>query len=244
MVRLPIRLPIERRYFQMILVGYKKDEYRKHTLYWGTRFAHALGFQTMDELDAVLRKELDQQLEVKIQNGYSDRNPYIYATVTLSLGEGKPIWGAEPGVEYYRLHIQKMDTSALGCADYRPDNGVSPGFFDEIPIGEYAYTVKPYSPCKGNGSAECSRCIFHTSMWKDDVSCHIRDLAKYESVIHSITDVQNIPYAVGYVHSLYQDYRISEEEEEYLYGVADPEGLFNEPAEYDEEILESMTDGL
>lgn len=57
-----LTLPIKRKWFDMIVSGEKKEEYRE-----------------------------------------------IKAMCTLSIGTGKPEWGAEPGRKYYILHIKKID---------------------------------------------------------------------------------------------------------------------------------------
>lgn len=62
------------------------------------------------------------------------------------------------------------------------------------------------------------------------------DNATYERVKAKIVELRqnqyNIVDLVAEVHNLYQEYLISEEQEEELYELADPTGRFNEPASY------------
>ena len=57
--------------------------------------------------------------------------------------------------------------------------------------------------------------------------------SKYEGKTRELLKTWSIPWVVGWIHSLYQDYMIDENEETYLYMIADPEERFNSPAEYD-----------
>ena len=54
----------------------------------------------------VVQKTKD--IEVLFRNGYSKKNPQFFAKVSLSIGYGNPEWGAEPGKNYYRLHIKEV----------------------------------------------------------------------------------------------------------------------------------------
>lgn len=48
-------------------------------------------------------------LPIVFRNGYSAASRQIKAMCTLSIGTGKPAWGAEPGKKYYILHIKEID---------------------------------------------------------------------------------------------------------------------------------------
>ena len=86
-----LTLPIKKIWFDMILSGEKKEEYRNITPYYTTRFYNIVG--------------TDNKLTVKLQNGYSKNAPFIIINASLSIGCGKPEWGAEPNIEYYILSI-------------------------------------------------------------------------------------------------------------------------------------------
>ena len=96
-----LRLPITKKWFEMIESGEKTEEYREIKPYWRVRFHKAgLCFENgMPKAPA----------EVVFVNGYGNGRPTIRATVRLSIGEGRPEWGAEPGVLYYRLAILEKE---------------------------------------------------------------------------------------------------------------------------------------
>lgn len=91
-------LPIKGKWFHMILKRIKGDEYREIKDYWTTRFKK-IGLLDEDG------KPTGREKDVIFQNGYGKNVPRFTAKVTLSIGTGKEEWGAEPGVEYYVLHV-------------------------------------------------------------------------------------------------------------------------------------------
>lgn len=104
-------LPIKKKWFDMILSGEKKEEYREIKLYWTSRFMKELGFP-MNEIENVhkllARRGKTKDIDVVFRNGYSRSSPTLLARVRLSIGYGNPEWGAEPGKNYYRLHINAI----------------------------------------------------------------------------------------------------------------------------------------
>lgn len=104
-------LPIKRKWLNMILSGEKKDEYREIKPYWTVRIIHWLGF-TNEETEAVLEllrtHGTIKALPVILQNGYGRNSPEVEVMCKLSIGTGKKEWGAAPGKEYYRFHIEQI----------------------------------------------------------------------------------------------------------------------------------------
>lgn len=90
-----LTLPIKKKWFDMILSGEKKEEYRENKPYYSTRFRNVWGYP------AYWREEH----KVRFRNGYADGSPSFVAVCTLSFGPGRPEWGAEPGKDYFRLQI-------------------------------------------------------------------------------------------------------------------------------------------
>ena len=88
-----LTLPIKKKWFDMILSGEKQEEYRTITNYYRSRFFNLWGSKASE-----LRK-------VKFRNGYSSTSPSFVAECTLSKGHGRPEWGADPGKQYYILHL-------------------------------------------------------------------------------------------------------------------------------------------
>lgn len=50
---------------------------------------------------------LDKQL-IGFRNGYGSSRPQFTAVCSLDIKTGKEEWGAEPGTEYYTLHIHEI----------------------------------------------------------------------------------------------------------------------------------------
>ena len=88
-----LTLPIKKKWFDMILSGDKKEEYREIKPYYTTRF---------------YKPEFTGSFNVLFRNGYSGQARFLEAACSLDIGEGRPEWGAEPGVRYYRLHILEI----------------------------------------------------------------------------------------------------------------------------------------
>lgn len=90
-----LTLPIKRKWFDMILSGEKKEEYRDLTHYYMTRIDNAPRFITDGK----------QQFFVQLRAGYRKDSPLMVIQCWRDTGEGRPEWGAEPGKKYIRLHI-------------------------------------------------------------------------------------------------------------------------------------------
>lgn len=95
-----LTLSIKKKWFDMILSGEKKEEYREIKPYYDSRFLHAWQGSLIG--GRAPRK-------IRFRNGYSSTSPSFVATCTLDVGEGKSEWGAEPGKQYYRLHVLDVD---------------------------------------------------------------------------------------------------------------------------------------
>ncbi|WP_251208355.1 protein-tyrosine phosphatase family protein [Acetatifactor aquisgranensis] len=104
-------LPIKKKWLDMILTGEKKEEYRQIKSYCTVRIVHWLGFPD-SETDVVMEllreKRTEKELPVILQNGYGADAPEVEVMCTLSIGTGKEEWGAAPGKEYFRFHIEKV----------------------------------------------------------------------------------------------------------------------------------------
>lgn len=87
-----LTLPIKKQWFDMILSGEKKEEYRSITPRYERMFKNAGDVFTC-----------------RIRNGYSVSSPSAIITCTYHVGTGKPEWGAEPGKEYFVLSILSVE---------------------------------------------------------------------------------------------------------------------------------------
>lgn len=91
-----LTLPIKKKWFDMILSGEKKEEYREKRPYYTSRFQN-LWKGSLIGGNAVR--------EIMFRNGYSRNSPSFIAKCSLSIGAGKEEWGADPGKKYYVLKI-------------------------------------------------------------------------------------------------------------------------------------------
>lgn len=95
----PLVLTIKRKWFEMILSGEKKEEYREIKPYYETRFRNLWRGSLIGGA---------AERHIIFRNGYSADSLKLLATVTIDTGEGREEWGAVPGVQYYRLHIKEV----------------------------------------------------------------------------------------------------------------------------------------
>lgn len=92
-----LTLPIKKKWFDMILSGEKKEEYREIKPYYDSRF-----------LETSL-SERNRCLLIKFRNGYSQSSPTIICNCYIYQDYGKEEWGAEPGKLYYVLKILSVE---------------------------------------------------------------------------------------------------------------------------------------
>ena len=102
-------LPIKKKWFDMILSGEKKEEYREEKYYYVIRF------QNIGLLDKDFMVILDKKVKIMFRNGYSKNSPSFFATVSLTCGEGKEEWRAESGKEYFVLSIHNVYKEDTEC---------------------------------------------------------------------------------------------------------------------------------
>lgn len=120
-------LPIKKKWFDMILSGEKKEEYREIKEYYETRFQNLFGALTVhsvsvfsddEEYELLQGKSVIKQMrkdsvqEIIFRNGYSKNSKAIKARCRLWIGKGRPEWGAEPDKQYYVLEILSVEKLA------------------------------------------------------------------------------------------------------------------------------------
>ena len=104
-----LTLPIKRYWYDMIVSGDKLEEYREPSDYWTKRLRKARDVQGVDYTY--------NGLKLRIRAGYSKDAPSAIITLwRLDRGRGDTCWGAEPGKEYLRLHIAKVEEEVTGDA--------------------------------------------------------------------------------------------------------------------------------
>lgn len=92
-----LTLPIKKKWFDMILSGEKKEEYREIKSYYKSRFLNLWGCSNSDIPKNIM-----------FRNGYSKDSPYFIAKCTISYNYGNPKWGAESNKLYYVLKILEI----------------------------------------------------------------------------------------------------------------------------------------
>jgi len=100
-------LPIKKKWFDMILSGEKKEEYRELKQYYRSRFRNE-GFLDQYGLPTI------KQGKVLFRNGYAENSPSFEALCSLDVKTGRPEWGAEHGIEYYVLRILYIESQTEG----------------------------------------------------------------------------------------------------------------------------------
>lgn len=88
-------LPIKKQWFDMIVSGEKKEEYREIKPYYDKR----LGYLT---------EGTGKVTTIILRNGYNHNSPSVKCKCVITIGEGKVDWGAEPDINYYVLKIVKI----------------------------------------------------------------------------------------------------------------------------------------
>ena len=90
-------LPIKKKWFNMIVCGEKKEEYRELKEYYHIRFKRIFGLDYKDK-----------SAEIVFRNGYNYNSPAVRCLCTLEVGTGKKEWGANPNEKYYKLIILRV----------------------------------------------------------------------------------------------------------------------------------------
>lgn len=121
-----IILPIKRKWFDMILAGEKKEEYREIKSYWASRLLSCereMEFQVFDEMINDMRHPFSSHLGVEelmyyfgvkfktfdavlFKNGYSQNSPAALIQINcITISQGLKQWGAEPGIYYFTFKL-------------------------------------------------------------------------------------------------------------------------------------------
>lgn len=100
-----LTLPIKKKWFDMIISGKKKEEYRELSPYYKARFKTLFAMYPY----SFIPYGTDEQ-RIKLRNGYSSKSPSCIITATLAVKPGKPEWGAEKDKDYYVLKILSVET--------------------------------------------------------------------------------------------------------------------------------------
>ena len=106
-----IILPIKKKWYDMILKGEKKEEYREIKPHYDSRLPKEFGMfregKRLMKGNVYPPEDLSERV-ILFRNGYSRNSPSFSALCSLSIGQGKTEWGAEPGKEYYILTVREI----------------------------------------------------------------------------------------------------------------------------------------
>lgn len=92
-----LTLPIKKKWFDMILSGEKKEEYREIKPYYDSRFLKSIN-DDRPHTDIIL-----------LRNGYGKDKPTLRCECIIYKDYGKQEWGAEPNKKYYVLKILSIE---------------------------------------------------------------------------------------------------------------------------------------
>ena len=99
-------LPIKRKWFDMIISGEKKEEYREIKPYYNKRFGNILLGYSLEDVEIELYENIE--FSIIFRNGYKAHSSQIKCKCKLNIGVGKEEWGAEPNKKYYILVILEI----------------------------------------------------------------------------------------------------------------------------------------
>lgn len=106
-----LTLPIKKKWFDMVLSGEKKEEYREIKPYYDSRLPKEFGCfrEGKTLIKANIYPPVDlSKIKILFRNGYSKKSPSFTAICSLSIGTGKVEWGAEHNIDYYKLYIHAI----------------------------------------------------------------------------------------------------------------------------------------
>ena len=97
-----LHLVLNAKWFEMIYKGIKTVDYREIKQYYGSLFACG-----QIKIGGIFYEA--DQVNLHFHLGYAKNRPtMLFACEGLSIGIGKPEWGAVPNVPYYRLGLGKI----------------------------------------------------------------------------------------------------------------------------------------
>lgn len=108
-------LPIKKKWFDMILSGEKKEEYREIKDYYFSRFQRLFNIKYNAQHTKILGKKKNNLQTIIFRNGYSKNSREIETSCSLRIENGKEEWGAEKGKEYFILEIFDVKKRVKYC---------------------------------------------------------------------------------------------------------------------------------
>ena len=108
-----IHLNLKRKWFDMILSGEKKEEYREIKYYWMNRFCYYFNqrFFKCKNIGCSINCNfvLKKYTSIVFSNGYKENRPqFEIECIGFEIKEGNANWGAEKGKKYFVLKLGKI----------------------------------------------------------------------------------------------------------------------------------------
>lgn len=98
-----LHLNLKKEWFDLILSGVKKQEYRDITDYWKNRFDNLFSMKHGDETFIPIIET------ITFSNGYAkDRRQFEIECKGTMIGTGKPEWGAEKDKKYFVFRLGRV----------------------------------------------------------------------------------------------------------------------------------------
>lgn len=110
-----LHLTLKKEWFDMILSGEKKEEYREIKRYWIHRLCNEVEYENGAAWEAVFKK-FDV---IEFKNGYGKNAPTMTVKLDgIKIGLGIMSWGAYPGVEFFVIKLGEIiETKNLTTTD-------------------------------------------------------------------------------------------------------------------------------
>lgn len=105
-----LHLTLKRKFFDMILSGEKKEEYREVTKYWLRR----LKVNARTSVSQGAFREFDS---IRFANGghfHPSLPQFDIECLGITVGEGREDWGAVPGKQYFVIKLGNLLSTSQG----------------------------------------------------------------------------------------------------------------------------------
>ena len=116
-----LHLNLKSKWFEMIFLGIKKEEYRDLTPYWDRRLCNIGSVNR--SLNLIFNGKLPEDTfrkfdTITFSNGYSRERPQFEIEFKgIKIREGNPEWGAQPGKKYFVLKLGEI-LSSINCDEF------------------------------------------------------------------------------------------------------------------------------
>ena len=105
-----LHLTLKKKWFDMILAGIKKDEYREIKPYWEKRLFEKFNNEPQNR-SLISDNGFNGYERIIFKNGYSKNAPsFEIECLGIEIGEGNTEWGAEKGKQCFILKLGRIIT--------------------------------------------------------------------------------------------------------------------------------------